>query len=254
MNIEEEKYIRDKFKTNRIEREPFPHLYVENILPPHIYAEIIAALPSAVQIALLPPMQIKDTTRAFEVRAGAPTSPGLEDMAKVWEQRFKPYTDLVDELTAKMFGPHVRLHRRRMKRRGWSVNDPKAVAGQSMFCFRGPGWEIPPHTHDINQTVQSMIYFPDMPYGDEQGTYLYKRPPFLFDLRLKPFLRTKVRRLLWGKKLLPYRPNTLVSFLNSPRSVHGTKNIEGLAPRRYIFTANSFAGTEFAPWRMKYWF
>ena len=36
-------------------------------------------------------------------------------------------------------------------------------------------------------------------------------------------------------KVLPYQPNTLVAFMNTPEAVHSTNNIVG-PPRRYTFT------------------
>jgi hypothetical protein len=37
---------------------------------------------------------------------------------------------------------------------------------------------------------------------------------------------------------VPYRPNTLVAFLNTPFSVHGTIEIPDMVARRYFFVCN----------------
>jgi hypothetical protein len=51
-------------------------------------------------------------------------------------------------------------------------------------------------------------------------------------------------RVNWSPfKILPYQPNTLVSFMNTPDAVHSTNDVEG-PQRQYVFTCMQ---TEIAP-------
>ena len=44
------------------------------------------------------------------------------------------------------------------------------------FCYRLRGWTISPHTHDIGQSIQWMIYFPQPGSTEDQGTLFYRTP------------------------------------------------------------------------------
>jgi hypothetical protein len=82
-----------------------------------------------------------------------------------------------------------------------------------------------------------MIYFPLRGSSRDQGTVLYRiKNPFKVAAReftgTRRFDQDTVEQAV---VLLPYEPNCLVSFINTPEAVHSTNPVEG-PPRRYIFS------------------
>lgn len=110
--------------------------------------------------------------------------------------------------------------------------------------WRPPGWEIARHTHSYIKILFSMIYFPVSSETMTQGTHLYRcktnvQREFASFETFCQFFDDEVEPA--GQ--LPYEPNTMVSVLNTPKSVHSSPH--GAGPvRRYIFME---IDTDYAP-------
>jgi hypothetical protein len=123
----------------------------------------------------------------------------------------------------------------------------RIARGQSLFCFRPAGWQIVPHTHSLDQLLQTMIYFPSEGFHAGQGTYLYgtpglRRPSIADQVKaVVPFKATK------RPHLLPFAHNTLVSWINTPEAIHGTIDHSGDPSRRYVFLAHIIDRAVFPP-------
>jgi hypothetical protein len=134
-----------------------------------------------------------------------------------------------------------------MSSAGWFKETPTKISpGQSLFCFRPPGWKIIPHTHGLTQVLQTMVYFPSDGFSANQGTYLYRRPWYRktpIDKQIRevvPFRASK------RPTLAPFAHNALISWINTPRAIHGTVDRPGDPPRRYIFLAHVIDQAAFA--------
>jgi hypothetical protein len=94
----------------------------------------------------------------------------------------------------------------------------------------------------MGQLIQSMIYFPLPGSSPQQGTVLYrlKRPKTINGADLtRTFLFDDDDVEPTGS--MPYHPNTLASFLNTPLAIHASPNVPGPS-RRYTFTAAVMTG------------
>ena len=153
-------------------------------------------------------------------------------------ENFGDVIEMVDLLTIEAFTPHVDQYRSRIARFGVKISKD-VLLGQSLFCQRIDRWKIDPHTHNLPQIIQSMIYFPKPGSSEEQGTVLFRiKGQHTVPAREFATTRTFAPDTIERASILPYKPNCLVSFINTPEAVHGTNQIAGPA-RRYIFSCMS---------------
>lgn len=230
-----EVHISSQVSRAQVRLIPFPHIYVPEIFPLTLYGAMCESLPPADYVERCSPEAPNDNSRLFDLTAATKRSNGLDDLAGLWHRHFGPAIEALHQFVPLAF--HDALARY-FKQMGWSSQEIKP--GQALFCFRAPGWQIRPHTHGLTQLLQTMVYFPSGNFHAGQGTYLYRFPWFR---------RAKINRDLasyyrWPQgpaTLLPFAHNTLVSWINTPRALHGTIDHAGDPPRRYIFLAHTHA-------------
>lgn len=226
------RYIERRFAGAEIRWQPFPHLLIEDVLPPELYAEMIQSLPHG-KVWRLSQILAQEQPM-FAIRPNNQTTPLLGRHAKVWKSRFQRYVDLVDALIVEKMRPAITVYLERLKTEGFLKKTPTILPGQSVFCRRSHDWGIRPHVHDITQLTQAMIYFPGELSSLDQGTLLFSGS---VEAKRADFFRTLVYPYahVQGLTSIPFKENTLIAFLNTPKAVHGTSNVPG-RPRRYIFT------------------
>jgi hypothetical protein len=230
MNVlpQHKKYIEERFARAELSEEPFPHMRVRDVLPPEVYREMEAALPPPAEVkrALL-----RDRFRRWIKRAWRLPKPDpvyfyisneakaghLDSYAAEWHRRFGGYVGLVERL----------LHERLRVQQPWH-------SGQRVFFFRPTGWAIPPHVHPRAELTNTLIYFPSSENTVEQGTLLYRARPGV-TLKGESGTAEYGSDQLEPVTIVPYLPNTLVTWINTPGSVHSSIEIAGGAPRRYLY-------------------
>jgi hypothetical protein len=143
----------------------------------------------------------------------------LDRYAADWHRRFGGYVSLVESL----------LHERFRIQQPW-------LSGQRVFFFRPAGWAIPPHVHPSAELTNNMIYFPTTQNTAEQGTLLYRpRGNGMSGQEGSPTTVEYRREELEPVSIIPFLPNTLISWINSPAAMHGSIEIVGGAQRRYLY-------------------
>ncbi len=216
----------------RVIAEPFPHVVVEGFLDDALARELLAALPP---LGTLTRGAEPGSNKRFTLTAAA----ALADPAvtPVWRRAIAEGTSqgFLDRVT-RLFSPHIRaafpdfasrfapperlaaVPRQTPGRPAGaagldaqiSVNTPAAAGGTSV---RGP------HLDRTDKLFVGLLYLrhpADGSAGADLELYEAAEPaPAFAPKRLLP--RDRVRLV----KTVPYRFNTLVLFLNTPRSLHG---------------------------------
>jgi hypothetical protein len=254
-----EAHIRSRFAATPLTLDPFPHLVIHDLLPTELYTEMYKDLPTERQAhrsvsrlawvrprALLglpiPRMVRTGEQPMFGLRPGNGTTKFLDPYASRWQRKYQDYIDLVDRLTIEAYGPAISAYMGQLQRAGLLPEPQAPVLGQALFTHRTEEWRIGPHTHDANQLIQSMIYFPLPGSNQYQGTVLYrlKKPKTLPAAELMQtcmYAEDEVEEA--GQ--MKYHPNTLASFLNTPLAIHASPDVPGPS-RRYTFTAAVVSG------------
>jgi hypothetical protein len=248
-----EAYIRARFAAAAVTNDPFPHLVIRDVLPPALYAEMESNCPSALECTMstlrlrlrrtsrlgftLPLLLRTDEQPMFALRGGDRTTPPLGRYAKLWQQRYAPYIELIDRLTIEAYRDATATFLDRMRATGFVRQIKPLAIGQGLFTHRTETWRIGPHVHSSGQIIQSMIYFPLPGSSPEQGTVFFrlKKPktvPAIDLMQTFVFADDEIE----PAGAMPYHPNTLASFLNTPLAIHASPDVPGPA-RRYTFTA-----------------
>jgi hypothetical protein len=230
-------YIRDRLASAEVQSEPFPHIYTESILRPCTYQAMLESLPSHDYVMSCEQNTFTDTSRIFDLFNSDGSGKGLEKTAALWRERFSPILESLSDAIVERWQVHLaRYYEELLKASHITVAPAKVKRGQSLFCFRPAGWRILPHTHGLTQLLQTMVYFPSEGFRTEQGTYFYELPWY----RPTKIYQDKATRYRFPGRatLMPFAHNALVSWINTPRAVHGTVDHPGDSPRRYIFMAH----------------
>lgn len=225
---DEESYIRRRFSEANVETKPFSYLVIRDVLPPDIYREMEATLPplksglkAFIREALprqirglifpLPPAQ----SFFYVSQRDTACSKGMEPLRSLWLERFGDHISLVDEL----------LHA--------ALNSPEHVEGNRIFYYRPTGWAVNPHHHNEQELLNALIYFPTSDNWADQGTVIYRKIPGAC-----PTNGAYSRHTVEPTGIVPYVPNCLIAWINSPDTIHGSIEIEGAPARRYFFMSS----------------
>lgn len=263
MNEEHERYIRARFAAAEVKQKPFPHLVIRDVLPPDLYEEMAdrcptgleaflsAQIPELTQLQWVRPRKLgglpipivsRRPQPAFAIRVGDRTTWPLSRYEQHWRHSYLDIIDLIDTLTIAAYERASARYVERLQRAGFVRQFRSLELGQGLFTHRTRGWSIPPHVHASAQIIQSMIYFPLPGSIPEQGTVFYR----LKRRKVVPAADLSQTYIFAEDEVeeagsIPYHPNTLASFLNTPLAIHASPKVPGPA-RRYTFTAAVMSG------------
>jgi hypothetical protein len=230
-----ENHIRARIGDAVVSVDPFPHLYICDILPAEIYETMARDTPGIGFCQVLHLLRTvaglqPDIDFDFRMHEHAPAS--LRPLARTWEHKYRPYIDLIDRVTIEKLRPEINGYLRRLADLGCKTGEPpKLVMGQALFCHRSDGWAVDPYLHGVSQIVENTISV------DEQGILFHKPKR---QIRIPTGKLNDNRNFrhtdLEDTNLMPYRANTLVSVLNTPFSIRSTGKTEG-PNLRYILSS-----------------
>jgi hypothetical protein len=224
--------IKSNIRNSKIFSEPFPHLYIQDVFPFALYRAMERDLPRD---------EAWNASGAYAphfslVADDAPAS--LKEASLAWQARYSGYIDLLNRLLFERLQRPIKKVFKRYSALGLTNGNLQFGTGQSVFCRRPSGWQITPHSHNMQEIVQSLIYFPIAGSPRSLGTRLFRALP---NASL-PRDHIQRRDSSWDQLYIeragavPYEPNALFAFVNSPIAVHAAEETEGMPARQYIFT------------------
>ena len=195
-----------------VKNDPYPHFIIQDALPDDIYQELYRTRPS--------PEEIIGHRRIIEnQRVDIPTRDALNlSLPAIWHEFIEYHSSkaFVSELL-ELFGIKPPKYSCGVRGTGYfdistecqpGINTPLTVT-QSV---RGP------HLDNPIELYGGMFYMPDpndLSFGGELEVYrLIDTPRFFGKLEIDPSCCELV-------DIVPYKANTLVMFMNGPKSVHG---------------------------------
>ena len=199
-------------KKPEVKFDPYPYFIINNALPDEIYQELYETRPT--------PEQIINGRHTLEnQRVDIPTRNAVNlDLPTIWQEFIKYHTskEFVDELL-NLFG---------IERQNYTVG----IRGTGNYTINTecqPGLNTPltrehsvrgPHLDNPIELYGGMFYMPDpndLSFGGELEVYqLIMEPQFYGKLEIHSHCVDLI-------DIVPYKANTLVMFLNGPKSVHG---------------------------------
>ena len=219
--------------------EPFPHVWVEDVLSPEFYALLNAAWP-AIQAF---PEQERANRRDL-----VPRPPGTNPKDKrtdtydtlpawirdVWDFFvLQVNRDVIGPWLIQTFRPDMDK-RLALIERAWHAGQvakdyyqppytPQMNVGRLMM--RAQGYRLRPHADALAYLATALYYFPDSAETQELGTTLYRCHGELDEAAIAATGRTayfaEAGIATEPVFAAPFRRNTLLAFVNSGRSAHG---------------------------------
>lgn len=231
--------------------DPFPHLHAPDALDADYYAELAAAFPNIERIAGTGALGNNQayllSTRSVLADPSIPTiwreffayhssADFLQDMLKFWNTALaREYPDLAQRFK-KPLSQLTTVVRERSKEKT-PINLKADIALDCQFGVNSPVTAPTavrgPHVDKPYKLFAGLLYFrhpQDQFKGGDLQLYRFKTERYHYDskLNLDEGFVTPVSEI-------PYRPNTLVMWINTPRSLHGVspRSITSV-PRRYV--------------------
>lgn len=223
--------------------EPSPYLVLDDVFPRDIYERFQAALPG---FAELRPME-RDNLHIFplwdaksDAVASGDGAVGLrwlvntvfsQDLAERFLERF---SSSLSSMYADLFGSRSAEYRDLVRVHDWTE------AGS--LDVRPVGNVLPAHTDWPNRLISVVFYLSpaNETWREEWGTRLYRitpaegLDPVALMAKKQAFPDALIDRSDY--KLLEFRPNRIVAFMNTPWSVHGAQVDGHPAERRWAVT------------------
>ena len=219
-----ESHVLDSVARAPLATNPFPHVIVEDLLPPEIYARIIDAVP--------PPVFFAGTK---DEHWAVPSGIAPLYCRTVWA--FVANT-LVGDVLHRALNARFKVLLREYVREfcpAFPDNEPLALhPSDGRLMLRRPGYNLTPHRDPKWGFVTAILYLARPGDSEEYGTQLYAvrddtEAPSGSVYYVEPSQCELVRAV-------PFRPNSMLVFLNSV-GAHGASIPSDAPPRveRYIY-------------------
>lgn len=245
----------------KIERDPYPHVVVEEVLPRALYDRLEAGFPSVESIADRAgdePIEanrtyLRPATDALDDPTLDPTWRALID-ANTRPEAFEPARAIWREEIARChpdleanFGKPLDAFsaaRRRGRRDGPDNRRADVVLDCQLGVntpVRSPGSPRGAHVDRGAKLFTALVYFRDEKDDSEGGEYeMFRLTRGSFPYRHRKHIPD---RYLASARRIPYRANTLVMWLNTPEAVHGVRARSVTPfPRRYVAVSGECFG------------
>lgn len=250
----------DRVTNADLRADPFPHFVLDEALPADYYGALAAAFPDAAYVAGPGPLANNTAylRSAVDVLADPATPP-------IWRTFFEQHTNPAvfrrlleiwgDQLPAshpgieENFGKPLSEFTIGLRQNGkWatSANREYDVVMEVMFGINSPVTEVSSvraaHVDSAAKLFSGLLYFRDENDASTGGEFE------LFRTRGSMYPKAKMKRIpedhLERAAVVPYRANTLVSWLNGARSIHAVSpRSVTQVPRRYVaVSAECYAG------------
>ncbi|HEY2964057.1 MAG TPA: hypothetical protein VGJ37_16675 [Pyrinomonadaceae bacterium] len=209
-------HLVDRLREAKVDTDPFPHYYLENVFPDQYYEELLRHLPgSSVYENLYEVTDLKlDHFRhryQRDMNEGWTTAlpPQLQSFWNSFNQWFLS-PELAQAVLESFAGP---LQPRIGDRGSWPT-----VSMEAQFIRHRAGYFLGPHSDLYTKLVVLLVYLAPNASSERLGTSLYRPKAAGFscpDSKHYPF-EDFVR-----VKTAPYKPNSLLAFVRSDISFHG---------------------------------
>src|SRR5688572_6819358 len=207
-------HIRQAIASAPVRSDPFEHVVVEDVLPGPLYDLLLTALPPAVffhdrdpikqnlafPMVFGPLLSLRVWNFVDEVIAGHMIRPAV---LRKFHEPLQRHYDVI-------FGPSFRERASAL---------PSQTAGGRLM-LRRPGYHLSPHRDPKHSLVTCLLYLPRPGDSDVYGTQLYRVAGDEEAHYKQTYYPESNGHQCELAGVVPFRPNTMLAFLNS-RGAHG---------------------------------
>ena len=230
-----EQHVRSAIERAMLEKEPFPHVVIEDLFPSEFYSLLIEALP---------PRGFWDSGQVGRENWTMDMNVGPLLTESVW--RFTNDTLAVEVLTpalveklravleescSAVFGPSAATE----------ILDSGGRRSGGRLMLRRPGYCIQPHLDPSRSLLTFLLYLGRAGDEEEHGTKQYRVAGDLPAIHSGIFYADESDFRYECVKQIPYRPNTALVFL-SQRGLHGADVPSDASPTLERYTYQFYVG------------
>ena len=210
--------------------EPTTHMVVNDVLPPEVYELLSAAIPP---IDLFPDRD--PVKRDFEMSELVDAPPLTKQMWRLFDE------DVVGSIVAPLVFDrfHSAIVRHYADTGGDVFGQRAAAIPHRTFAgriqLRRPGYQLKPHLDPKRVVVTGLFYFPRPGDTEDYGTQLFTVDGPIVASGMSTFFPENAGATCTLARTVPYRPNSMLVFVNS-RAAHGATLPPGAAlDERYTY-------------------
>jgi hypothetical protein len=236
------RHIRDAIGAATILTDPYEHCVVERLLPDDVYALLIETIPPVVFFGDRDP--IKQDLRfplEFGPKLHATTWGFFDEVIArkaIREAVLEKFSEALQRHFDSIFGPEFRERANQL---------PSDVSGGRLM-LRRPGYHLSPHRDPKRAMLTCLLYLARPGDSEEHGTQIFRVQGDSDATYKETYYPEQDGRPCELVKVVPFRPNTMLVFLNS-RGAHGATipsdapaNLERYAYQFYVAPENVALG------------
>lgn len=215
------RYAYQSIKNAKLVLEPFPHIYVEKVLPDDFYSELLLKLP--------PDSDYNVYSAPYEQRHYIQLSPSrteklTEAVSQFWRD-FEAWIhsqEFLDVLVEK-FGRRLQVNYKYREKdlEKHSISDECVrVSPRSLLVRDYQHFSLGPHTDSESKFIVGAFYLPKDDSLRDFGTSIYKPKDASLSSWPSPHMKHEDFNLV---KTFENRPNTMLVFMKTDHSWHGVE-------------------------------
>ena len=203
----------------KLDPDPYPHFFVDNVFPKDFYAKLLLNLPDKRKYVPLDDRGDK-TEENNSCRSILKLEPNELERLDPKENKF--WSDLAAALESEPFTSAITSYTfAHLKQRFFGKSD-LSVRSSTMLCRFGKGYALGPHPDSPHKIVSIIFYLAPDTKKKELGTSVYipLDPGFRcvggphYDFSEFKYMETA-----------PYEPNSLFGFVKTDNSFHGVETL-----------------------------
>lgn len=219
MNITEELHLAYKIGNEQVSSFPFPHLYIRDIFPTHLYEEIQDNIPEPDKLVPISKKRpVKGYKDRFVLCFDNESLLNLDDKKRIFWENFRDRM-LSGSLKNFLISRFFSFISERFKTK--NLEELKFY-DELLLIQDTMNYKIGPHTDSPKKVLTFLFYLPKDNSQKELGTSIYM--PKDFNLQCDG-TKLHSRENFYKIITAPYLPNSLFCFVKSNNSFHGVEKI-----------------------------
>jgi hypothetical protein len=223
--------VRDKLESAEIQREPFPHLVISDLLPESFFRQLEDSIPPISEF------EVNQKGLRANLFLEKHLERGSEPFRAAWGRlRDEIIRGPLTEVLVRRLGPEIREKYAEVysPEIADEIMDAGLVIPDGRVMLRNPGYTLKPHTDPTRFAVTCLFYFTTAS-DDSSGALCLFEPERTPEVRHTSTYYPKAEEGIAATlaKVIPISKNLFVAFVNSFRALHGVRveRGEATAPR-----------------------
>jgi hypothetical protein len=243
MFLDAELHIAYRIANTPILNFPFPHLYIENILPHDFYSKIQENLLKEKEMSSMPDLYPKNTGLAAYKDRFVMDFTRADSMNKVGKKKREFWTSFGENFSKGAFGNLIQTKFKKFLDMRFQYLDDVSFRHEMQLVNDKKNYSLGPHTDKPSKVISVLIYLPKDDSQKETGTSIYM--PKDLNLLDKELPHQHYPHEHFHKVItMPFVPNSAVCFIKTNNSYHGVEKLERGDTNRWSLQYNLYLTQE----------